>query len=893
MDESDEPPRGDIPDRRAGATGRAITKKKKKLQTISQHMRRRKHLQKLKKHHRKCEKRYNKAQMKLANRERERTLRLQSCTNSEEKHSSSENTIILDQTPTELSQDSSVPELKRTDSVYVTREMIGLSESSSCSGSGEEYIPQAESEESTDDETAVPPTRQPQKKMRKETKRRGMSQSGPLAENHDLEASSDDDSVVVMTLKKKEDGSRLYNKSFYCVYCYKPFKKIARHLQSKHKDKPEVLKAFQCPKGSKERKIQLSLLRNKGNRIHNNKVLKEGKGMVIPRQQTSAPVKVTDFMHCINCEAYLKRKSLWKHMKRCHLSKEVKGLKPGKTRVQALCAYAQPVPDNVSAQFWKMVLEMHNDEVSDIVRKEPVILKFGEHLYGKHGHDVTKHEYIRQKLRETGRLVLQAKRCGKLKRISDFFLPANFPHVIEAVHKVAGFSQETSTFKTPSLALKLGHNLKKMANIVEYEAMVAGDEKTINAVQMFKQICETKWSEVVSSQALRNMSEAKWNAPQLLPFAEDVKKMHEYISMQRKECQTNLEVDPSKKHWADLAKITLCEIIIFNRRREGEVSKMYLHSFALRDTTQTHPDLELALTDLEKKLCNHFQRIEIRGKRGRKVPVLLTPEVVTSMEILVKTRFDCGVPENNPFFFGRPDAATHFRGSDVIRHTARSCGAKHPEALSSTKLRKHVATMSKVLNLKDNEMDDLADFLGHDIRVHRQYYRLPEGTLQMAKVSKVLLALEQGHLSDYKGKNLDEIQIDPEEEIALEPSDSDDEADKTLQEVSPQGPVRARRATDLQERTAVEKDKEIQLPVETPVTSSLRDGPSRKRKWSEEEVEAVEKTLMEFITMRKVPGKTPCQLCIQTSPAALENRTWEGIKYYVKNRIDALKRKEK
>ncbi|KAL1276937.1 hypothetical protein QQF64_023610 [Cirrhinus molitorella] len=34
--------------------------------------------------------------------------------------------------------------------------------------------------------------------------------------------------------------------------------------------------------------------------------------------------------------------------------------------------------------------------------------------------------------------------------------------------------------------------------------------------------------------------------------------------------------------------------------------------------------------------------------------------------------------------------------------------------------------MSKVLNLKDNEMDDLADFLGRDIRVHRQYRRLPE-----------------------------------------------------------------------------------------------------------------------------------------------------------------------
>ncbi|XP_023821816.1 uncharacterized protein LOC110013576 isoform X1 [Oryzias latipes] len=855
QDEPDEPLRGNSPDRRAEVTGRPIAKKKK--ETLSQQKRLRKRLQKLKRHHRKCEKQYNKAQMKLADRERERTLCLQSCPKP------------------------------------VTREMPGLSEESpSSSGSGEEYIPRTESEGSTDEETAVQPTRQPQRKKRKETEKRGMSQSGPLAEK-EQEASSDDASVVVMTLKKKEDGRRLYDKTFYCVFCSKPFKKISRHLQSKHKDKPEVSKAFLCPKGSKERKIQLSLLRNKGNRIHNNKVLKEGKGMVIPRQQTSGPVKTSDYMHCVNCEAYLKRKSLWKHMKRCHLSKEVKGLKPGKTRVQALCGYAQPVPDNVSAQFWKMVLEMHSDEVSEAVRKEPVILKFGEHLYGKHGHDTTKHEYIRQKLRETGRLVLQAKRCGKLKRMSDFFLPSNFPHVIKAVHMVAGFNQETSTFKKPSLALKLGHNLKKMANIVEYEAMVAGDEETINNIHMFKQICETKWSELVSSQALRNMSEAKWNAPHLLPFAEDVKQMHDYIAKQRKECQANLEAEPSKKHWADLAKITLCEVIIFNRRREGEVSKMYLHSFTLRDTSQSHPDLELALTDLEKKLCNHFQRIEIRGKRGRKVPILLTPEVVTSMEILVKTRFKCGVPDDNPFFFGRPDAVTYFRGSDVIRHTARSCGAKHPEALSSTKLRKHVATMSKVLNLKDNEMDDLADFLGHDIRVHRQYYRLPEGTLQMAKISKVLLALEQGNLSDFKGKNLDEIQIDPEEEITLDPSDSEDEANITVQQSTPPGSGKEKISTDPQECTVLEKDEEMPVPVEPSGISPLGHGLSRKRKWSDEEVEAVEKTLMEFITMRKVPGKKQCQFCIQTSPTALSNRTWEGIKYYVKNRIDALKRKER
>lgn len=89
------------------------------------------------------------------------------------------------------------------------------------------------------------------------------------------------------------------------------------------------------------------------------------------------------------------------------------------------------------------------------------------------------------------------------------------------------------------------------------------------------------------------------------------------------------------------------------------------------------------------------------------------------------------------------------------------CGAKNPTALSSTKLRKHVATLSNVLNLNDTELDQLAGFMGHDIRVHREYYRLPESTLQLAKISKILMAMESGRLGEFQNKKLDDINIDP------------------------------------------------------------------------------------------------------------------------------------
>ncbi|XP_016417564.1 uncharacterized protein LOC107747529, partial [Sinocyclocheilus rhinocerous] len=273
--------------------------------------------------------------------------------------------------------------------------------------------------------------------------------------------------------------------------------------------------------------------------------------------------------------------------------------------------------------------------------------------------------------------------------------------------------------------------------------------------------------------ARRTLEEAKWNSPLLLPFTEDVKRLHVYLDQQEKLYRKLLSSQPSSQHWAKLAKVTLTQIMLFNRRREGEVSQMPLSAYTSSNQSDGHPDISMALSELENKLCQYFKRLEIRGKRGRKVPVLVTPSMQESIRLLIENRNGCGVPNENSFLFARPFALTFYRGSDCIREFAVACNAKNPQTLTSTKLRKQIGTLSEILNLSNTELDQLADFLGHDIRVHRQFYRLPEGTLQLAKMSKIFLALEKGRLADFKGRSLDEIDIDPEEEVTVD-SDLED-----------------------------------------------------------------------------------------------------------------------
>ncbi|KAL6467417.1 hypothetical protein MHYP_G00252210 [Metynnis hypsauchen] len=660
-------------------------------------------------------------------------------------------------------------------------------------------------------------------------------------------------SVIIPAVSKKSDGGRMYDKKQHCLFCGLAFSKLARHLERKHSKEVEVAKALSHPKGSKKRRIQLEYLRNK--------VCKFKPGESTP--------------------------------------------KPGKTRVQALCSFATPPPPGVTDGVWKLISSMNQDRVALAVRNDQCIIDFGKHLYNKYGSQVKMQEYMRQKMRELGRLQICTQAVTPLKCIKDLIRPENFMHAVNAVKQTAGYNKDTNKYASASVAVKLGHSLNRIAMLVESSATIEGDKATAKEASSFQKIYSSRWHEYISATARRTLEEAKWNSPQLLPFTKDVKRLHLYLDEQMYHYRKMLSAEPSSQHWSQLAKVTLTQMMLFNRRREGEVSHMPLSAYTSRGASDPHPDVCLALSELEKKLCQHFKRIEIRGKRGRKVAVLVTPTMQESLDVLVQNRSKCGVLHENIYLFARPFAMTCFRGSDCIRDFAKAAGVKNPSTLTSTKLRKQIGTLSEVLNLSNAELDQLADFLGHDIRVHRQFYRLPEGTLQLAKLSKILLAFEKGRLSEFKGRNLDEINIDPDEQVTVdseveEPESSMTECDASMS-LPQDNSEQLDKETDMLRTN--KKVRECDAPLSLPQVSAndgetgqllwsvkRKRGPYKRSPWSVNEIHAVEKHMMRFIQSWKVPGKADCVRCIEADPLALKNRDWFAVKFYVKNRITALQK---
>ncbi|XP_077422408.1 uncharacterized protein LOC144052330 isoform X7 [Vanacampus margaritifer] len=573
------------------------------------------------------------------------------------------------------------------------------------------------------------------------------------------------------------------NKKNYCCICGKPQTKFARHLKTHEKTYADVAQVLALPKGSKERKKMLDKLRNKGNFEHNKDVMQSGTGLLKIKRKPKNKYDPKEYVHCIYCQGMFLRRVLWRHVRKCSMKAEEESPGPGKTRVLTLARMSESVHSQpISQGVWKLLSVMNDDDVAAIVRRDFCILQLAQSFFNKHGQDPTKFEYVRQKLREVGRLLLILRTEFSLFTFEEAVKPANFHLVVQAVKKVSGFDEEKHCYKTPSLALKLGHSLHKICDILHCRALMSGDKEMQNSAKTFQKLQSSKWSELVSHTALTTLHEEHFNKASTLPFTEDVQRLHRHLETTGSLASENLDKIPSTKVYGELCRVTLAKIILFNRRRGGEVAKMQLKSFLQRDTADLHKDVAVGLTKFEQKLCKHFSRVEIRGKRGRKVAVLLSPDMVDSLTQPINKRKDCEVPEENIFLFARPNCLTPYRGSDCLRTYANECGAQNPEHLRSTQLRKHVATLSQVLNLKNHELDQVADFLGHDIRVHREYYRLPEATTQLAKISKLLIAMEKGTLASLQGKTLEEIEI----EDTIDVTASEQSAESEAEEYEPQ-----------------------------------------------------------------------------------------------------------
>ena len=103
----------------------------------------------------------------------------------------------------------------------------------------------------------------------------------------------------------------------------------------------------------------------------------------------------------------------------------------------------------------------------------------------------------------------------------------------------------------------------------------------------------------------------------------------------------------------------------------------------------------------------------------------------------------------------------HIRACDCLKRFTNECEPplSNPEYVTSTKLRKYIATIPQVIGAKRHGGGLAGTTPWSRHQVHREYYRLHGSTIEIAKASKLLLAVDSGRAGCWAGKSLSHINI--------------------------------------------------------------------------------------------------------------------------------------
>ena len=674
---------------------------------------------------------------------------------------------------------------------------------------------------------------------------------------------------------------RHYDKVSFCYYCQTPVAKLDRHLRRKHKNESEV--AAYCFEDDKsKKKNRLLKLRNLGNHVHNQYVVRGGKGDFVVIHRPKDEVDFRNYVACRYCYGYFCKKAMWSHQ--CPLAPcKADGTKIPRLRKASATPADSTVSDD-SASFSGLLNGMRQDEVGAVASKDALILSFGRSMCKRFGGDPEQFNYIRGKMRLVAKLLIALRKSsGQLGTpLSEYLVPTKFQAVVSAAKQCARLNNTGTEYGAPSSAVKSGGVIRQLVEEKQAHALEHGDTVTADLCTQFLKLCDVKWSSEVSCVALRNLSQRKRNGVLFLPLTQDVIQLNQFLVAEANKLS---EITTgSADAFFGLSQVVLAKLILFNRKRQGEASKIKVEDYQKKGKSD-NTVAALALNEFEQALLRTLERMEIKGKRERTVPILLTEEMVSWIDKLMQAR--CAfVPAGNPYLFATASEGSHFRGSDVVRKFASQCNATSPSRLTSTNLRKSVASMAQVLSLKEHEMESLATFMGHDITVHRQFYRMPLDVMQVARISKIFLAAEQGKISHYAGKALDDIQVDPDEEVEEEEAE---EVEEETEEVEAScndsdtcgGDEKLVEPPVKQPKLVSNTPNECNISAKSnvPLIKKTRKMTERKQ-WTVAEKETVRSHFASYIMEKKLPGKGAIEEFLRQTKY---DRKWTNIKDHIRN----------
>ncbi|KAK4886630.1 hypothetical protein RN001_002901 [Aquatica leii] len=444
------------------------------------------------------------------------------------------------------------------------------------------------------------------------------------------------------------------SRKYFCIYCNKLYAKFPQHLQTSHRNEPAVNMYMLLPKKSVERRKIIETIRRRGDFVHNTFAdFNSGELFVARRSKSQFERDSKHYLPCPHCAAFFNKDTLRLHAKHC-IPAKVTGQRNLLSKSRSLVCKIHPR----ASEFLKTKIFsiLRDDDCVNIIRYDLLVILYGNYMCNKYSFQ-HHHDMIRNKLRSIGRLLIAAKQLDfTIIDFASMLTPEKFDITIVSIKQVGGINAANTHYKAPTTVLTLSTVCKQACNIWKTECIKCSNSIGKQKVEDFLVLFNVTFPAELGRTAIENRIEQQRHKVVQLPTKDDIIKLVSFLRLKRREWflkVRNGEVQNLKYAVQQLASYTLVSLMVFNRRRPGELERITLSDFANLQSASTISALGGHFKENQEEilLANRYKRFEIRGKLNRTVPVLVDFEIEACISLIIKNRVKIGISSTNPYVF--------------------------------------------------------------------------------------------------------------------------------------------------------------------------------------------------------------------------------------------------
>lgn len=216
--------------------------------------------------------------------------------------------------------------------------------------------------------------------------------------------------------------------------------------------------------------------------------------------------------------------------------------------------------------------KMKMDNVGKLARQDHLIIHLWNQWMQKNvGNKLKRGAYTSAIMRLVARLLLNLRKLKPLpnRYMSNYPTSGHFDTLCHAIiiTSASNMDDEEDLLK-PSNALKLGFDLKRLADGKIGHSLITGNRAEREEAKDFLKMMQIYWGSRTTKLARISLEQRTYGEEVLLPHPEDINEL--YMCLQRTLAELDL-TSTDYENYRNVCKAVEARLIIYNRRRTGEV----------------------------------------------------------------------------------------------------------------------------------------------------------------------------------------------------------------------------------------------------------------------------------------------------------------------------------